>query len=177
MKSINFDEGYREYKVNEDENRIIRVKLSDFNLLKRIENALTEIDKLKEKFKTAPDADGMAEFDKKIREITNKAFDTDVCTPAFGNANVCTPVESGKFLYMAFFEAFLPILRADLEAVAMTRKINQPEVRPEVKKYMKAPTISPKPVAGMANPYGAEMPDISGLTSEQKKLLLAQLIS
>ena len=46
MKSINFDEGYKNYAVNGDEKRIVRVRVTDINLLKRVEAALTEIESL-----------------------------------------------------------------------------------------------------------------------------------
>lgn len=172
MKSINFDEGYEQYMIGDDPSRVIKIRIGDPNLLKRIKAAIEKTDVLLEKYKNA-DVESMTEFDKEFREIINTAFDSDVCTPAFGDSNVTTLTSSGDFLFTAFFDALLPQLEADIRAKVMTKKVNAPEVRPEVKKYLDTPTV--KPVAAMANPYGT--PDISKLTPEQKNTLLAQLLS
>ena len=64
-----------------------------------------------------------------FREIINRAFDSDICTPAFGNASPFAIVGGGKMLYEAFLEALLPALEKEFKAV-------QTEPRPEVKKYL-----------------------------------------
>lgn len=175
MKPINFDEGYKSYAVNGDESRVIKVRICDFNLLKRIEAAMSEIESLKEKYSGKLDEKTMIEFDSSVRQLINKAFDADICTNAFGNANICTVVSSGKLMFEAFFEAFVPILKADINAVVMNRKMKQPELRPEVQKYIDAPAIAP--VAGLAKPYDPPLPDVSRLTPEEKRALIAQLIT
>ena len=172
MKSINFDEGYEQYMIGDDPSRVIKIRIGDPNLLKRIKAAIEKTDVLLEKYKNA-DVESMTEFDKEFREIINTAFDSDVCTPAFGDSNVTTLTSSGDFLFTAFFDALMPQLEADIKAKVMTKKINA-DVRPEVKKYLDAPTV--KPVAALAQPYSTA-PDISSLTPEQKKALLAQLLS
>lgn len=175
MKSITFDEGYSEYMIADDPNRVIRLRLGDPGLLKRIRAAMQETDKLLKKYKAMPDEEALAEFDKEFRGIINKAFAADICTPVFGDSSVLALTSSGEFLFTAFFDAFLPQLEADLKAKAMTAKVNAPEPRSEVKKYLDAPTV--KPVAGLAKPYGEELPDVSNLTPEKKKQLLALLLS
>lgn len=173
MKSINFDEGYREYKINEDDQRIIRIRLTDPNLMKRVENAMKETQKLTEKYKGRSDAPDLAAFDIEVRQIINDAFGADVCTAALGEANVMTLTTGGKLLLFEFVDAFLPVLKTDMEAAAMTAKLKQPEVRPEVQRYIEPVTV--KPVAGLAQPFSG-LPDVSGLTPEQKRQLIAQLI-
>lgn len=175
MKSINFDEGYKSYAVNGDENRVIKVKVADPNLIKRINSALTEIESLKEKFSGKPDENTLIEFDGSVRQLIDKAFDSDICANDFGNANLCAVVGSGKLLFESFFEAFLPILKADVRAAAMNRKMKQPKLRPEVQRYIDSPAIAP--VAGLAKPYNPPLPDVSELTPEEKRALIAQLIT
>ena len=175
MKSINFDEGYKTYAVNGDESRIIKIRISDFNLLKRVESALTEIESLKEKYSGKPDKNAMIEFDSSVREIIDKAFDSDVCANAFGSANICTVVNGGKLLFESFFEAFIPILKSDLNAAVMNKKVRQPELRPEVQKYIADTETTP--VAGLAEPYKPVLPDVSKLTPDEKRALIAQLIT
>lgn len=173
MKSIKFDEGYEEYMISDDPSRIIKIRLGDPNLLKRIRTAMKETEELCERYKSAgADTEKMLEFDKEFREVINKAFDSDICTPIFGNCSAMALTSSGEFLFRAFWDALIPQLEADIKAKKMTAKLNAPQVRPEVQKYLDAPTV--KPVAAMAKPY-TEVPDISNLTPEQKAALLAQL--
>lgn len=175
MKSINFDEGYKEYAINNDPSRVIKIRVADIGLLDRVKKASADMEKLFAKYKNAPDLDEMSAFDKEFRELLNTAFGSDICTPVFGNSSVMSLTSSGNYLFSEFMNAFLPVLEADIKAAVMTQKINAPEIRPEVKKYVDAPTV--KPLAGLAKPYGEQLPDVSGLTAEQKKALLAQLLS
>lgn len=179
MKSIKFDEGYEEYMIGDDPSRSFKLRVSDIGLLSRVQTAMKETDALLAKYKNKPDIEQVEEFDKEFRAIINKAFGTDICTPVFGGSSVLTLTSSGKFLFSEFFDAFIPQLKADIEASVMTQKINAPEVRPAVRKYVDAPVVKPvgKPVAGLANPYGTALPDVSALTPEQKAQLIAQLIS
>ena len=173
MKKITFDEGYHEYMVNDDESRVIRIRL-DPNMMKRFRKALDQAEEIEKRIAGKNTEDMLTAADAELRKIFNEAFCTDICTPAFGEASVLTPVSGGKALYQAFFEAFLPELRSDIEAATATAKVNAP--RPEVQKYT-APQISKKgPIAGLAQPYGSEFPNIEGLTQEQKQQLIAQLI-
>lgn len=122
MKSINFKSSFREYAVNGDESKVIRIKL-DPDMPKKIQNALSEIDK----FKEIINKDNIAETGEKFCEIINNAFSTDICTPAFDGENPFSVVEDGKFLFESFFDAFMPVFQADLKSL---------EIRPEVKKYL-----------------------------------------
>lgn len=175
MKSINFDEGYEPYAINGDESRAIRIRISDFNLLKRVESAMTEIESLKGKYSGRRDENTMIEFDSSVRKIIDKAFDSDVCANVFGNANICTTESDGKLLFESFFEAFIPILKSDISAALMNKKVRQPELRPEVQQYIADTETAP--VAGLAEPYKPALPDVSRLTPDEKRALIAQLIT
>lgn len=175
MKSINFDEGYKTYAVNGDESRVIKIRISDFNLLKRVESAMTEIESLKNKYNGKLSENTMIEFDSSVRKIIDKAFDSDICANAFGSANICTVVNGGKLLFESFFEAFIPLLKSDLNAAVMNKKVRQPELRPEVQKYIADTETAP--IAGLAEPYKPSLPDVSRLTPDEKRALIAQLIT
>jgi len=45
MQGIRFDEGYKEYMINDDPNRVIRFNQTDFEILDRIKDAYEEIEK------------------------------------------------------------------------------------------------------------------------------------
>ncbi len=175
MKSINFDEGYKTYAVNGDESRVIKIRISDFNLLKRVESAMTEIESLKNKYNGKLSENTMIEFDSSVRKIIDKAFDSDICANAFGSANICTVVNGGKLLFESFFEAFIPLLKSDLNAAVMNKKVRQPELRPEVQKYIADTETAP--VAGFTEPYKPAFRDFSQLTPDEKRALIAQLIT
>lgn len=177
MKSINFDEGYKEYKINDDAQRTIRIRLTDPNLLNRINEAMEKTEQLTRKYKNRPSASELISLDKEVRAIVNDAFGTDVCTPVLGSSNVLTLSADEKFVLISFFYAFLPILKEDIEAAAMTMKLRQPEIRPEVNKYLEPVTVAPvsKPIAALSAPFDDGLPDVSRYTPEQKAALLAKL--
>lgn len=123
MKSINFKKSFKEYAVNGDESKVIRVKLSP-DMLNKIQDTMSEIDKFKDEI----NEDNIAEMGRKFGEIINNIFDTDICTPAFDGENPFSVVDGGKLLIEAFFEAFIPILEEDMKSL---------KIRPEVQKYLK----------------------------------------
>lgn len=175
MKSINFDAGYKEYMINGDEGRIIKVQISDFNIYKRVKESMNEIDKIIKKYKDSG-IENAVELDNEMRAVINKAFGSDICTPAFGSANLATLTENGEPIFVNFFNAFLPVLKEDIEKTAKnnTKTTAAPVIRDNVNKYLETPVV--KPVAGLARPFGANIVDINSLTDEQKNFLLAQLI-
>lgn len=122
MKSINFKKSFREYAVNGDESKVIRIKL-DPDMPRKIQNTMSEIDKFRDEIND----DNIAEMGRKFGEIINNIFGTDICTPAFDGANPFSVVDDGKLLVEAFFEAFIPVFTEDLEAL---------KIRPEAKKYL-----------------------------------------
>ena len=161
MKSINFNTGVRTYIVNEDESKVISINLSDIDLMGRIKEAQGQIQQLSEKYRSTekPTFEEIKDINCEIRRVLNYTFGTDICTPAFGDANVMAPVD-GKPLFHAFFDAFLPVLKEDLKAVAPKKM----EVKPEVQRYLDKPEITTsKPIAA--------------LSKEQKAALIAQLLS
>lgn len=122
MKSINFKKSFREYAVNGDESKVIRIKL-DPDMPRKIQNTMSEIDKFRDEIND----DNIAEMGRKFGEIINNIFGTDICTPAFDGANPFSVVDDGKLLVEAFFEAFIPVFMEDLEAL---------KIRPAAKKYL-----------------------------------------
>ena len=127
-KSINFDEGYKEYQINNDPDRVIRVDTADYGLLTRFagaEKRLNEKMKAFENISIKPD--GSADIDDEgaveaieklsqiIKEETNYIFNADVSDIVFGNASPLS-TRKGVPLYERFFNAIMPIIKADLEA-------------------------------------------------------------
>ncbi len=154
MKKIVFDEGYRTYQVG-DSDRVIKIRL-DPEIFNRLNEAEVRINEIVERLKSVS-AEELPEISTELKDIINEAFGTDVCTPAFDGANVFTFVGEDKMLFQTFFEAFIPVLKEDIEPIRKDR--SQP--RPEVQKYLKP---------------SAPAPDLSKLTPE-KLALIEQLLS
>lgn len=169
MKSIRFNTGIREYAVNGNEAEPLRINISDINLMKRVEAAQTELTALRDKYTGKLTAEQLIAADADVRGIIDRAFAADVCRIVFGEANVFSPVGGGKLLFEAFFEAFLPVLQEDLQ----TLRPQKPQPRPEITRYLPPQ----EPCAALAQPYGDPLPDVSGLTEEQRKALIARLLA
>ena len=158
MQIIEFDEGYRTYQIGNDTDRVIKIRL-DPDLMTRIRDVENRISELEERIKNTSPED-LTELSNEVKSIFNDTVGADISTPAFNGANVFTPVQSGKMLFQSFFEAFIPVLEADIKALKPTGP------RPEVTKYLKH-----------SETHRESIPDISELTPEEKKALLEKLIS
>ena len=59
MQSIRFDDGYKEFMINDDPNRVIRFNPADYGIIERFNTArkdiLNEIEKLQKDFDIKPD--------------------------------------------------------------------------------------------------------------------------
>lgn len=162
MQSIIFDDGYRTYDINGDESRVIRVNVSDFNLLRRNEEAEERISELVRQLSAAndPTPEDLAEYDKGFREQINYIFGTDVCTPAFGESHCMSIVSDGRMLYEEFLEALLKQVEQDIAERRQGLEQRRRAASPKVQQYIDA-----------AVPHI----DISALSEEQKSALRAQL--
>ena len=178
MQSINFNSGFKEYAINGDESKTIKVNVSDMNLPKRIaevEKIFTDLsDKYKDENRNLT-ADELYDIDKTVREKINYAFGSDICTNAFGDTNCLSFVSNGDMLFEAFFNAFLPVIKAGMEKVAQTSKIKLEEKTAKYTAHLEKPVITTNnPVNVYANPQPV-LPDVSNLTPEQKKALAEEL--
>ncbi|MBP5378004.1 MAG: hypothetical protein J6Y64_00495 [Ruminococcus sp.] len=155
MQKIEFDEGYRTYQIGNDEKRVIRIRL-DPDLIIRIKDAEKKITELEDRLKNTS-VDDLTFLSNEMKTIINDAFKTDICEPVFEGANIFTLVSSGKTLFQSFFDAFMPVLEADIKAFEPVSAAP----RPEVQQYLK----EKKPAL-----------DIGSLTADEKRELLEKLL-
>lgn len=182
MQSINFDDGYKTYDINNDESRTIRINVTDFNLLSRRDEALPKIEAIGREMSSEKDTapEKMSEYDRRLREQINYIFGSDVCTPAFGTAHCMSIVGDGRMLFEGFVEALMAQVEKDM-GVRMSGfkiKLNNSVNTDKTDKYIK-PVVS-KPAASAAPKFvGMTAPsvDISALSEEERKALLAQLMT
>ena len=174
MKSINFSTGVKEYAINGNPENIIRVNVADLNLPKRIKDVQIFFDEISQKYKGLDrnvTTDELFELDKQMRDKINYALGTDVCTPAFGEINCMTPVSNGEMLFESFFNAFKPIIEADMKAAAQAQAVH---IEDKTNKYISVAQSAP--VAPQISVTANPMPDISNLTQEQKDAMLIEMM-
>ena len=140
-QSINFDEGYKEYEINGDTERVIRVDTADYGLIERFRQADKHINdelNLKKYKDIKVNADGSADTDDEtaaqliadlgefIKGEINYIFNADVSDAVFGNASPLS-TRKGVPLYERFVNAILPVIEADLkaEAKASEKRVSQ----------------------------------------------------
>ncbi len=127
MQNLNFDDGYKEFSINNDESRVIRFNPTDFGLLTRIKEAYDEIGKatnLKEDIALNPDGTAMetlgkaAEIvngiDNTIRAQIDHIFNSNVSGIAFGKQSTLSMVK-GVPLYERFLNAAIPFIKKEVE--------------------------------------------------------------
>ena len=171
MKSIQFNTGiWREYAVNGDENNTVRVNLSDVNLVKRLDEVDAEAKEIFARLKTDHGKDAMLAEDANLRSLLDRIFGGGFSGKVFGETNVLSPTDDGC-LFTSFCEAFGKLLQEDAEALRAERRAQKPEISPAVQKYL------PEGAAVLAQPLGVKLPDVSGLTADQKKALLRELLT
>lgn len=164
MQSINFEIGnYKEYAINGDERNTIKIDVSDIGIIDRLQTAMAEISDYQQKLDsiTEPSDSVVSEMDSTAREIINKAFDSDVCTKAFGSKNCFSVASNGQPVIINFLNAFMPIIKNDF---SLAIENQQSELKGKTSKY-----IDP-----VVNGPATEI-DVSTLSEGQKKALIEEL--
>lgn len=140
MKSINFNTGIKKYMINDDENNVVSINVNDMNLLKRIKDASDVFDVILARLDNEENTpELLAEVDAEMKKELDRVFGTDISAHAFGDVNCLSPLEDGNIMFMAFFEAFIPIVIADMNASGDAYKENS-KLNKYLPKEEKAPS-------------------------------------
>ena len=128
VNNISFDEGVKEYTINNDPDRVLRINTSDISLLTRADEAEKNIDAFMKRYNNIKiNPDGTADADDEtalqavkeiteyVREQIDYIFNAPVCKIAFGNTNPLSTYK-GVTLYERFLNGVMPIIKADIEA-------------------------------------------------------------
>ena len=121
MKSINFDDGYKEFSINNDPERTIRFNPSDVAIVERLHKASEALEKLVTEnaelsAETSEDAAKAIErLDTAIKEQVDYIFNQPVSNKVFGNQSPMAPV-GGKMLFERFLEAATPVIMSYVKA-------------------------------------------------------------
>lgn len=115
-----FDEGFKEFNINGDPNRVIRFNPTDISIIERAQKVKKEIGeevKRLDKLEINDDeavAKAVEEVNKIIKEKINYIFGSDVSEAVFG---VQSPLASANGVTLAerFIAAAIPIIQKEIE--------------------------------------------------------------
>lgn len=160
MKSLNFDSGYEEIMINGDENKVIRLNMGDFNLVKRLEDMSRKIGEMSPEVNGADmDSEKAYEVDQQLKSMLDEALNAQVSAIVFGETSCLALNSSG-----------VPIMKAFLNSlIAMINERNQtvkPSVRKELTDKYTEPVVS-KPQYTVPKP---------GMTKEQIDAAFAEYL-
>lgn len=146
MQNLSFNDGYKEFSINGDETRVIRVNPSDFALVERFNTAIEDIEsKIGSVGDITIDANGnpvdelkeTAAMIKEVREYVNEKidyiFNGKVSAVVFGNQS---PLSSpgGVTLVEGFLNAIGPVLNETIKADVKARDARIKKYTSQVKK-------------------------------------------
>lgn len=117
MQSISFDEGYKEFAINNDENRVIRFNPKDFGILTRMEDTLSDFEALEKKLKDGNEEEftnNLREAEKVVHEKIDSIFNANVHDIIFNHQSPISLV-GGEFLFMRVIEALVPIVEKEIK--------------------------------------------------------------
>lgn len=117
MQSISFDEGYKEFAINNDENRVIRFNPKDFGILTRMEDTLSDFEALEKKLKDGKEEEftnNLREAEKVVHEKIDSIFNANVHDIIFNHQSPISLV-GGEFLFMRVIEALVPIVEKEVK--------------------------------------------------------------
>lgn len=139
MQNLVFDEGYKEFTINGDENRVIRFNPSDIAILKRLDEAKNkileamqvekdiELDVEGKPIETLENASKVVKhIDDTIKEQINYVFDYNVSDVVFGKQSPMANIK-GLPLYVRFMESVKPVIESAMkeEAEKSRKRVNK----------------------------------------------------
>lgn len=105
--NLNFDSGIKEYTINGDPSRVIRINPSDFGIIERAEKAKAALEKLSIDPGEEHYAEAVLSMDRAVREQIDAIFGEGTSQTAFGDVN-CVSLAGGSPIFLNFLNAILP---------------------------------------------------------------------
>ena len=131
MQSIRFDDGFKEFMINDDPNRVIRFNPADYGIIERFNQArkdiISEIDKLQKDIDINPDgspnvpedemeeaAEMLSKTRKLICDKVDYIFGSPVSEVVFGSQSPLSSVK-GIPLFERFIRAAQPYIEEEVK--------------------------------------------------------------
>lgn len=143
MQSLRFDDGYKEFMINDDPNRVIRFNPADYGIIERFNTARKEIfnemEKIQSDININPDgtpnvsedelgeaAEILSKTRKLICDQVDHIFGSPVSDMAFGTQSPLSSVK-GLPLFERFIRAAQPFIEKEVKAeqLASQKRINK----------------------------------------------------
>ena len=129
MQSIRFDDGFKEFMINDDPNKVIRFDPTDFSIIERFNTAMKNIEQstqeltndieIDSKGEPADEldiaAEAVAKVNKFIKDQIDYIFDSPVSDMVFGNKSPLAMVK-GVPLFERFILAAQAVIEKELKA-------------------------------------------------------------
>ena len=124
MESLKFNEGYKEYMINDDPDRVIRINPSDLNMWQRCMDEMEKLGHVKDELQgnvklledgtvDPTDENASAEWKK---DCFNAIFNADVYDTLFNGQSPFSPVKGGKLLFESVMDGLMPIIKKNMKA-------------------------------------------------------------
>jgi len=148
--NINFEDGYKSFTINGDENRIIRFNPTDLSIVKRGKVATQEIDEYIKQMKKDIDEDDhiksdaiMDQAELFIRNKINYIFGSDIAETAFGSQSTLSSL-NGEPLFYRFLQPILKLIETTTEREIKMSKEKLGKYETELNKYKTKEFLSNK---------------------------------
>lgn len=128
MQNIKFDDGYKEFTINGDPNKVIRFDPTDFAIIERFNTAMKNIEKSTEEMEDVvldgkgdpadeleTSANTVAKVNEYIRGQIDYIFDSPVAEIVFGNKSPLA-TSKGIPLFERFITAALSVIEKEVKA-------------------------------------------------------------
>lgn len=116
--NISFEDGYKEYEINGDKNRILRFNPSDFSIVEKVRNYQSDMEKLRDKYKDAKnDIDIIESTRKDVEKIVDTIFYEGACKIIFGDVHPLSVIKTknGESVVLVnFFEAITKEIKKEV---------------------------------------------------------------
>jgi hypothetical protein len=135
-QNLSFDDGFKEFTINNDPKKVIRFNPTDFGFISRLKNEYEAIDKAAETagdIKLNPDgsaydnlvgaSDAVEIYNKAVRDAIDDIFNSNISDIAFGRQSAISLVGNGKFLWESFLECICKVIEKETgEKIAASKK-------------------------------------------------------
>lgn len=123
--NLSFDSGIKEYTINGDPSRVIRINPSDFGIIERAEKAKAVLDNLSIDPGEEHYAEAVLSMDRAVREQIDAIFGEGTSQTAFGDVN-CVSLAGGSPIFLNFLNAILPEVE---KAITAERKKSEANIK------------------------------------------------
>lgn len=140
MRELKIKNGVQEFKINGDENKILRINTADLQILNRAKKAETELKEIaneciniNQNMSNDESIDLLDKYDKKVKKTIDYIFNTNASQVVFGEMN-CLSICDGQPVFKNFLDEILPVITTDIESETKKSQANINKYTSQVKK-------------------------------------------